>query len=55
MELGLPRGALVVLINRSDDSLVPGGTTILEPGDRVLLLAERSALDDVRRVLSNEG
>jgi cell volume regulation protein A len=55
MELGLPRGALVVLINRDDDSLVPGGTTILEPGDRVLLLAERSALDDVRRVLSNEG
>ncbi|MBO9323988.1 MAG: potassium/proton antiporter [Roseiflexus sp.] len=53
MELGLPRGALVVLINRSDDSLVPDGTTILEPGDRVLLLAERSALDDVRRVLSN--
>ncbi|MGQ9827996.1 MAG: potassium/proton antiporter [Roseiflexus sp.] len=53
MELGLPRGALVVLINRDNDSLVPGGTTILEPEDRVLLLAERSALDDVRRVLGD--
>lgn len=53
MELGLPRGALVVLINRDNDSLVPGGTTILEPGDRVLLLAERNALDDVRRVLGD--
>lgn len=51
MELGLPRGALVVLINRNNDTLIPGGTTILEPGDRVLLVTERSALDDVRRVL----
>ncbi|MDW8146612.1 MAG: potassium/proton antiporter [Roseiflexaceae bacterium] len=53
MELGLPRGVLVVLITRNNDSLVPSGTTILEPGDQVLLLAERNALDEVRRVLGD--
>ncbi|NWG22039.1 MAG: potassium/proton antiporter [Chloroflexi bacterium] len=54
LELGLPRGALVVLITRGDEGLVPGGTTMLEPGDRVLLLVERSAIADVQSALLGE-
>ncbi|NTV64890.1 MAG: potassium/proton antiporter [Oscillochloris sp.] len=48
MELGLPPGALVVSINRDEESLVPGGGTVLEAGDQVLVLAEDELLETVR-------
>jgi cell volume regulation protein A len=48
MELGLPTGALVVSIRRDGQSLVPGGGTVLEAGDRVLALAEDELMDAVR-------
>lgn len=54
LELGLPRGALVVLVTRHNEGMVPGGTTVLEPGDRVLLVVERSAIADTQRVLLGE-
>ncbi len=48
MELGLPVGALVVSINRDGESMVPGGGTVLEAGDRLLILADRETLTEVR-------
>lgn len=38
--LGLPHGVLIVLVRRGDVSLMPQGGTVLEAGDKVLLLAE---------------
>jgi trk system potassium uptake protein TrkA len=37
--LGLPRGTLVGAIVRGDDTLVPNGASVLEPGDRVVVIA----------------
>ncbi|NTW97575.1 MAG: potassium/proton antiporter [Oscillochloris sp.] len=48
MELGLPAGALVISINRDDEALVPGGGTVLEAGDQVLVLAEEELVETVR-------
>ncbi len=39
VDLGLPRGVLVLLITRDGSHLLPEGTTIFLPGDVVLLLA----------------
>ncbi len=47
VELDLPKGALVVLINRNNESIVPSGGTILEAGDILLVLAHK---DDMARV-----
>jgi potassium/hydrogen antiporter len=55
VNLGLPRGALVVLLRRGDASVLPQGGTILEPGDQLLLLAEPGAYRDVRRLFGLDG
>lgn len=43
VELGLPDGVLVLLIHRAGVATIPQGSTVLEAGDELLLLAERSA------------
>ncbi len=53
IDLNLPRGVLVVSINRQDDSVVPDGGTVLEVDDRVLMLAEREAFPRVRAIFGN--
>jgi cell volume regulation protein A len=52
VELALPVGALVVLIRRNDDVLVPRGSTQIESGDTLLVLAERDALRGIRAIVN---
>lgn len=40
MEIGLPVGALAVLIQRETGDIVPNGGTVIEAGDKLLILAE---------------
>jgi cell volume regulation protein A len=47
VDLGLPPGALIVLISRNHEFIVPAGGTILELGDRLLVLADKAALSQV--------
>jgi cell volume regulation protein A len=51
IELAVPAGALIVLIRRGDDVLVPGGSTQIESGDTLLALAEPDALDRIRSIV----
>jgi cell volume regulation protein A len=51
VSLGLPKGVLIALIYRGGQILVPQGGTVLEAGDRLLLLAEDEPFQTVRRVL----
>src|SRR4051812_4755466 len=49
-ELGLPRDALVAVINRGSDAIPPRGSTLVEPGDQLFVLIprkRRADLDDV--------
>jgi potassium/hydrogen antiporter len=49
-ELGLPRSALIAVVARHGDTIPPRGTTVVEPGDRLFVLAPRAmraALEDV--------
>jgi cell volume regulation protein A len=49
-ELGLPRSALVAVVARHGATIPPRGSTMIEPGDRLFVLAPRSmrpALEDV--------
>jgi Trk K+ transport system NAD-binding subunit len=48
VEIGLPRGVLIVLVSRGEEFLVPSGGTVLEAGDKLLVLAEKSELADIR-------
>lgn len=51
VDLGLPEGALIVLMRRQGESLVPGGTTVLRAGDTLLVLADRETLGRVRALV----
>ncbi len=51
VELGLPEGALVILINRGEEFIIPTGGTILNPGDRLLFLAAAAQLNQAREII----
>jgi trk system potassium uptake protein TrkA len=49
-QLGLPRGILMVAVQRGDRIFIPGGDDRIEPGDQVIVAAQAevaSRLDDV--------
>ena len=51
LELGLPENALVVLLGRDGQFLVPRGATVLQEGDRLPLLTDALGLAEVERLL----
>jgi potassium/hydrogen antiporter len=51
VDLGLPSGVLIVLLSRDDDAIVPQGGTVLEPGDRLLVLVDSDVAEEVREIL----
>jgi cell volume regulation protein A len=51
VDLGLPDRVLIVLIKRSDVAIVPGGGTVIEPGDVLVVLCERPSIESLRRLL----
>lgn len=55
VSLALPAGVLVVLLYRAGQILVPQGGTVLEAGDRVLLLAEEDTYPAARALLAGGG
>jgi cell volume regulation protein A len=49
-ELGLPRSALIAVVARGAHTIPPRGSTVVQPGDRLFVLAPRTlrpALEDV--------
>jgi cell volume regulation protein A len=51
-ELGLPRSALVAVINRHGDTIPPRGSTVLQAGDRLFVLLPRKHRADLEDVFS---
>ena len=52
VELRLPQRALLVLVDREGTYIVPTGSTELEGGDVVLLLADDDAFERTRTLLT---
>ena len=51
-ELTLPPDSLVAALVRSKDVLVPGGATLLGPGDHCLVICKSERVDEVRRAFA---
>ena len=51
-ELGLPRSALIAVINRGDETIPPRGSTVVEAGDRLFVLIPRSMRADLEDVFA---
>ena len=50
---GFPKGALIVLIGRNNEFIVPNGGTVIEPGDRLLMLADEVDLGKTRSIVES--
>ncbi len=53
LELGLPPGALIVLVSKADQCFTPNGGTILEVGDQLLLLAHKDDLPKIQTLVES--
>ena len=51
-EVGLPRTAIIAVVVRDDDSIPPRGSTIIQPGDHLFVLAPHSVRPAVEDVFS---
>ncbi len=51
-EVGLPRSAIIAVVTRGDDTIPPRGSTVIEPGDRLFVLAPHSMRRDVEDTFS---
>ena len=55
MELGLPKQALIVMIQRGGTNITPNGSTILFPGDKLLVVAESmSVINELKKIIGFE-
>jgi hypothetical protein len=54
VELGLPRGVVLVSIRREDEILIPRGDTMLRTGDMVTSLCERDYIDVIKGILESK-
>jgi CIC family chloride channel protein len=52
--LKLPEGVLIVTIDRRDHTLVPQGSTVIQPGDQITLFADWHHLPQALEVLCGE-
>jgi len=55
LELDLPDGALVMLIKRNDGFIVPGGGTVINEGDSLLVLADKDTFNKVRSIVRTQA
>lgn len=51
-ELGLPRTAIIAVVRRAEESFPPRGSTIVEPGDLLFVLAPRDRRAEVEDVFA---
>jgi cell volume regulation protein A len=51
VDIGFPRDALIVLIGRGDSFIIAKGGSIVQPNDRLLMLADKEAIAETRRIL----
>jgi trk system potassium uptake protein TrkA len=51
-DLNLPRGALILSIQRGDEVLFPTGDSVIMPDDRILILSTRRNIPRVEKSLT---
>ncbi|MDX2137840.1 MAG: potassium/proton antiporter [Chloroflexota bacterium] len=54
VELDLPNETLIVLIGRDRTYLTPRGSTIIQPGDRLLMLSSPEALEQTKSIINGD-
>jgi trk system potassium uptake protein TrkA len=50
-EIDFPKDAIVGAIVRGSEVIIPNGSTVIQPGDRVMIFALTSAIKEVEKAL----
>lgn len=50
--INFPKGAIVAGIIRKDHIIIPTGDSIIEPGDRIIIFAQRKAISSIEKILA---
>jgi trk system potassium uptake protein TrkA len=50
--VGVPKGALIAGIMRQEQIIIPSGETVIQPGDRVIIVARREAIPKIEKMLA---
>ena len=53
-DIRVPRGALIAAIVREETVLIPRGTTVIEEGDHIVVLAQKDAVGRVSQLLRSQ-
>ena len=51
-DVALPEGALVAMIRRGERAFVPSGHTVVEPGDRLVMVTSPDGIGHLRTLLA---
>lgn len=51
-ELKLPKGILILSIKRNDRIMVPHGQTVVEPGDRMVIIARSDVIEKIEKLIT---
>jgi trk system potassium uptake protein TrkA len=51
-KISLPKDALITGILRKDDVIIPSGSSIIKPDDRIIIFARREAIPKIEKILA---
>nr|MBL0731250.1 NAD-binding protein [Desulfobacterales bacterium] len=51
-DISLPKGALITGIIHENDIIIPSGSSLIEPGDRVIIFARKEAIPRIEEILA---
>ncbi|MDY7034060.1 MAG: Trk system potassium transporter TrkA [Thermodesulfobacteriota bacterium] len=51
-DIKFPSGSMVATVVRNDEVIIPSGSTVIHPGDRVILFSLRSSIPKLEKVLT---
>lgn len=54
VDIKFPEGALIALIGRDGEFFVPTGSTVIKPGDRLLILSDKDVLAKARSLIETD-
>ena len=52
MDVAFPQGALVTGIIRGETVIIPSGTSVILPGDHIIIFARREAIPQIEKLLA---
>ena len=51
-DISFPKGAILIGIIHGEGITIPSGTSVIQPGDRIIIFARKQAVSDIEKILT---